>query len=317
MGTEAALVLQVAKASRSYGGRPALRQVNLRIAEGEIYALVGRNGAGKSTLAKAAIGALALDAGEVRVLGRDPARDPAARRAIGVAPQDIALYGHLTVAENLDAFATLAGVRQDRGDAVREAMAETACAERANQRVDQLSGGWRRRANLAAAIVHRPRLLVLDEPTEGLDAETRVILRRLVDRLRARRTAILLISHDGEDVAALADAVGVLHAGRMVAEGSPDALAKRAFGARQELVVRLGVRSAPAEPILTGQGLTAHGAAALDDGLTWAGLVEDAPARALAIDKALRAAGVGVRELTVRPAGIDALIAWASKDAAA
>ena len=93
--------------------------------------------------------------------------------------------------------------------------------------------------------------------------------------------AILLISHDGEDVAALADAVGVLHAGRRVAEGSPDALAKRAFGARQELVVRLGVRSAPAEPILTGQGLTAHGAAALDDGLTWAGLVEDAPARAL------------------------------------
>jgi len=300
------------KASRSYGGRPALDQVSLQIAEGEIYALIGRNGAGKSTLAKAAIGALSLDAGAVRVLGGDPARDPAARRAIGVAPQEIALYAHLTVAENLHAFATLAGVRAKRADAVREAMEETACTERADQRIDQLSGGWRRRANLAAAIVHRPRLLVLDEPTEGLDAETRVILRRLIDRLRARGVAILLISHDGEDVAALADEVGVLHAGRLVAEGPPDALMARAFGARQELAVKLGAQGALAAPILGAYGLSTS-----DDNVNWSGLIDDAPARALEIDQALRAAGIGVRELAVRPAGIDALIGWASVDAAA
>ena len=312
MGAEGAVVLEVVKASRSYGGRPALDQVSLQVAEGEVYALIGRNGAGKSTLAKAAIGALSLDTGAVRVLGGDPARDPAARRAIGVAPQEIALYAHLTVAENLNAFATLAGVRTKRADAVREAMEETACTERADQRIDQLSGGWRRRANLAAAIVHKPRLLVLDEPTEGLDAETRVILRRLIDRLRARGTAILLISHDGEDVAALADEVGVLHAGRLVAEGPPDALMQRAFGARQELAVKLGAQGALAAPILGAYGLSTS-----DDNVNWSGLIDDAPARALEVDQALRAAGIGVRELAVRPAGIDALIGWASVCAAA
>src|SRR5271168_3796044 len=113
-GERTEVVLQLAKAVRRYGNRAALDEVDLEVAEGEVYALIGRNGAGKSTLAKAAIGALSLDAGAVRVLEGDPAHDPAARRAIGVAPQEIALYAHLTVAENLDAFATLAGVRTGR-----------------------------------------------------------------------------------------------------------------------------------------------------------------------------------------------------------
>src|SRR5580700_2388166 len=207
-------VLRLAKAARRYGNQTALDQVDLELKEGEVYALVGRNGAGKSTLAKAAIGALALDAGTVEVLGADPTRDRHVRREIGVAPQEIALYPHLTVAENLDAFAALAGVsRAARVAAIARAMDETVCAERAGERLDRLSSGWRRRANLAAAIVHRPRFLVLDEPTEGLDTETRHILRRLIANLRAERAAILLISHNAEDIAALADRLGVMEAG--------------------------------------------------------------------------------------------------------
>jgi len=308
MGDEGGVVLRVARASRRYGDHVALDDVSLEISGGEVYALIGRNGAGKSTLAKAAIGALALDAGSVRVLGGDPARDPAARRAIGVAPQEIALYPHMTVEENLHAFATLAGVRQGRAAAVRAAMDAAACAERADQRIDQLSGGWRRRANLAAAIVHDPRLLVLDEPTEGLDAETRGVLRRLIEALRDRRTAILLISHDAEDVASLADRVGVLHAGRLVCEGAPAALMQEAFGGRQELTVRLGAQSALAAAMLSGHGLIAS-----EDGAIWTGLIDDAPAQALQIDQALRAAQISVLELAVRPPGIDALIDWAGR----
>lgn len=310
MQAGAAVILSVAHASRRYGERTALDDVSLKVAEGEVYALIGRNGAGKSTLAKAAIGALSLDGGAVRVLDRDPAHDPAARRAIGMAPQEIALFPHMTVAENLNAFATLSGVRAQRAAAVRNAMEETACAERARQRIDQLSGGWRRRANLAAAIVHKPRLLVLDEPTEGLDAETRVVLRRLIDRLRATGTAILLISH-GEEVTTLADRLGVLHAGKLVAEGAPEALMQQAFGARQDLTVRLAAQSASAASILSAKGLFTA-----DDGVTWSGLIEDAPARAVEIDQALRAAGVSIRELAVRPPGIDALIGWAGGDTA-
>src|SRR5271154_2412911 len=194
------VVLRLTKAARRYGNRAALDQVDLEVDAGEVYALIGRNGAGKSTLAKAAIGALALDTGSVRVLGADPGHARDVRREIGIAPQEIALYPHLTIAENLTAFATLAGMpRAERVSAVARAMDETACSERAGERVDRLSGGWRRRANLAAAIVHRPRFLVLDEPTEGLDTETRHILRRLIAGLRADRTALLLISHNAED----------------------------------------------------------------------------------------------------------------------
>jgi ABC-2 type transport system ATP-binding protein len=217
-----------------------------------------------------------------------------------VAPQEIALYGHLTVAENLHAFAALAGVRRDRGQAVAAAMAAADCTARAGTRVDQLSGGWRRRANLAAAIVHRPRLLVLDEPTEGLDTQTRMALRRLILDLKASGTAILLISHDADDVRALADA------GRLVAEGSPAKLMADAFGGRQDLVVRLSAPPGAARHCLQEQGLIEA-----DDGLVWIGLVFDAPALASRLDRGLRELGVAAAEISVRQPGLDALIAWA------
>jgi len=302
------VVLRLAKAARRYGNRAALDQVDLELTGGEVYALIGRNGAGKSTLAKAAIGALALDAGSVRVLGADPGRDRNVRREIGIAPQEVALYPHLTVAENLDTFAALAGVpRAERVSAVARAMDETACAERAGERLDRLSSGWRRRANLAAAIVHRPRLLVLDEPTEGLDAETRLILRRLIDRLRADRTAILLISHNVEDVAVLADRLGIMEAGRLIVEGRPAELMARAFGGRAELVVRLSDASPAVESILAAQGLVSS-----DRGLCWSGMVGDALVQAREIEMALLWVDVELRELAVHPPGLDALIGWAT-----
>jgi ABC-2 type transport system ATP-binding protein len=302
------VVLHLAKATRRYGNRAALDQVDLELEEGEVYALIGRNGAGKSTLAKAAIGALALDKGSVRVLGADPSRDRHVRREIGVAPQEIALYPHLTVAENLDVFAALAGVsRAERASAVTRAMDETVCGERAAERLENLSSGWRRRANLAAAIVHRPRLLVLDEPTEGLDTETWLILRHLIARLRADRTAILLISHNAEDVAVLADRLGVMEAGQLIVEGRPAALMAWAFGGRTELVVRLSAAAPSVEPILAARGLVAS-----DQGLCWSGMVVDALAQAQEIERALRSVDVELRELTVHPPGLDALISWAT-----
>ena len=255
---------------------------------------------------KAAIGALALQSGAIRVLGGDPAKDRAVASAIGVAPQEIALYGHLTVEENLQAFAALAGIRRGRAEAVAAAMAATDCTPRARMRIDQLSGGWRRRANLAASIVHRPRLLVLDEPTEGLDSQTRMALRRLIVDLKARGTAILLISHDADDVRALADRVGVLEAGRLVAEGSPADLMAQAFAGRQDLVVRLSLPAGGFSSVLHEQGLTAT-----DDDLIWSGLVVDAPASASRLDRALRDLGVTPAEMSIRQPGLDALIAWA------
>jgi ABC-2 type transport system ATP-binding protein len=307
LGERTEVILHLAKAVRRYGNRTALDKVDLEVAEGEVYALIGRNGAGKSTLAKAAIGALVLDSGSVRVLGADPGRNRNVRREIGIAPQEIALYPHLTVAENLGAFATLAGVsRAERSAAVTRAMDETVCSERAGERLDHLSSGWRRRANLAAAIIHRPRLLVLDEPTEGLDTETRLIVHRLIAGLRADRTAILLISHNAEDVAVLADRLGVIDAGRLIVEGRPAELMARAFGGRTELVVRLSAASPSVEPILASRGL-----ASSEQGLCWSGMVRDALAQAHEIETALRGIDVALREIEVHPPGLDVLTAWA------
>jgi ABC-2 type transport system ATP-binding protein len=301
-------VLHLAKATRRYGNRAALDQVDLELEEGEVYALIGRNGAGKSTLAKAAIGVLALDEGSVHVLGADPSRDRHIRRAIGVAPQEIALYPHLTVAENLEVFAALGGVpRSERIFATGRAMEDTVCVERAGERLDRLSGGWRRRANLAAAIVHRPRLLVLDEPTEGLDTETLIIVHRLVDRLRADRTAILLISHNAEDVSVLADRLGVIESGQLVAEGRPAELMAQAFGGRTELVVRLSTAEPSVEPFLAAYGLVPS-----DQGLCWSGMVADALAQAGEIEMALRSVDVELREIAVHPPRLDTLISWAT-----
>ncbi|HEX3953701.1 MAG TPA: ABC transporter ATP-binding protein [Stellaceae bacterium] len=310
-GERTEVVLHFDQAVRRYGDRAVLDHVDLEVEAGEVYALIGRNGAGKSTLAKAAIGALTLDSGSVRVLGADPGRDRNVRREIGIAPQEIALYPHLTIAENLNAFATLAGVsRAERAAAVARAMDETACTERAGERVDHLSGGWQRRANLAAAIVHRPHFLVLDEPTEGLDSETRHILHHLIAGLRADRTAILLISHSADDVANLADRLGVIDSGCLMVEGSPAELMAHAFGNWTELVVRLSAASPAAESILAKRGL-----APAEQGLFWSGLVPDALVQAHEIEMALRWVDVELREIEVHPPGLDALIAWATGSA--
>jgi ABC-2 type transport system ATP-binding protein len=300
-------ILEVAGATRRYGSTAALLDVNLYVSPGEVYAVVGRNGAGKSTLAKAVIGALSLDAGTIKVRQRNPFSDAGARRAIGMAPQEVALYPHLSIAENVDAFATLAGVRSGRAAAVRAAIDEAACSERADQRIDRLSGGWRRRANLAAAIVHKPQLLVLDEPTEGLDAETRVALRRLIERLRDRGTAILLISHNADDVSGLANRVGILDRGRLLIDGSPETLIKQAFGERQAVAIRLATTSPQALEYLRSCGLVTS-----DEGISWLGLVDDAATLAHTVDQSLRNMGCATREIAVRPPAIDALISWAA-----
>lgn len=312
-GEPTEVVLRLDQITRRYGNRIALDHVTLELAAGEVYALIGRNGAGKSSLAKAAIGALALDTGSVQILGADPARDLKVRRAVGIAPQEVALYPHLTVAENLDAFAALAGLpRAERAAAVARAMDDAACAERSDERLDRLSGGWQRRANLAAAIVHRPRLLVLDEPTEGLDVETRLILHRLIAGLRASHTAILLISHNTEDVAVLADRLGIMEAGRLILEGHPGELIAQAFGSRTEIVIRFSAVAPSVEPILRARGLEPS-----DGGLCWSGTVADAFAQAREIEMELLWVDVKLRELAVHPPGLDALIAWATDSVAA
>jgi ABC-2 type transport system ATP-binding protein len=192
---------------KHYGSRVALDGVDLDVAPGEIVALLGPNGAGKSTLVGIACGLLAPDAGTVEVPGGRP----------GVAPQEIGIYPSLTVRENLWAFAEVHRVRRGSAEWVVEPFVLGALLDRPAGR---LSGGEQRRLHAAIALVHRPRLVLLDEPTAGADTQTRGAILEAVRALAADGTAIVYTTHYLPEVEALDASVALLEAGRIVARGT-------------------------------------------------------------------------------------------------
>lgn len=203
--------------------RPALDGVDLVVHPGECLALLGPNGAGKTTLIRTATGLRAPDAGTVRIAGGDPRRADV-RAALGVMLQETAFPSHLTVGELVAGAAVRAGRPTH---AVAAVLDEVGMTDLATRRSHHLSGGQRRRLQLARALVVEPTLLVLDEPTEGLDAESR---RATWDNLAARRDAgmaILLTTHLVAEAGSVADRVAVIADGRIVADASPDLLVDR------------------------------------------------------------------------------------------
>lgn len=277
-----------------YDNKPVLRDVNLRIDAGEVFVLLGPNGAGKTTLVKLICGRYRAVGGQLRLLG-GPVRQ--ARHAIGLAPQDIALYPHLTARENLCAFARLAGVpRADAVDAADRALRTAELSRHADEPVARLSGGYRRRANIAAAVAHRPRLLILDEPTAGVDADARHAIQRAIRSLAAGGIGVLLITHDLTHAEPLADRVGFLVDGRIEPQGSSADLLRRYFGDDRELEVRL----AHPPDDLQRDRLRELGLNATADELLWLRRSFADTAGAEALGKALESSGLIVQELCVR-----------------
>ncbi len=298
-------LLEIRDATYRYGARIAIGGVSLSIPPGQIYALLGPNGAGKSTLVRAISGRIRLDSGSIRVAGGDPAESAAARREIGLVPQQIALFEKLTPQENLAAIGQIMGVgRKNLKERIPAALTQIAIGDRAGDRVETLSGGMRRRVNIAAALLHRPSLLVLDEPTVGVDEAGRRALRDLLQNLRNNGLAILLTTHEMEEAEALADHVGIIAAGRMHADGTPSQLVEQQFGAGMELVVRFDAAEGQhLMPLLAPLGVSLDATTS-----QWKGIVDpDAgPIRAL-IDRLLasRARGLDIR---LRRPGLDTLL---------
>lgn len=290
-------VLTVSGAVHAYGRKPALRGVDLVLRPGEIYALLGPNGAGKTTLIRAICGRIRPDAGSVLLKGRDPTRVAGARAGLGLVPQEIALYPNLTVAENIQTFAALADVpRAGVAAAVRRALELTRTIDRAHVPIKHLSGGYKRRANIAAAIVHEPSLLILDEPTVGVDLDAREALDTVIRGLRDLGVAVLMTTHDLDQAGALADRVGFLREGQMVLEGEPRALIAEAFGDQMEILVHLAEQIDPAGEIR----LAAEGLERTRRSHVWTRLDADGYAAAGRLDKRLRKAGLTPREIRVR-----------------
>jgi ABC-2 type transport system ATP-binding protein len=208
-------VLEVDGVRKRYGKTVALDGVSLAVAEGEMFGLLGPNGAGKTTLISILCGLTDADAGTVRLFGRPFSRtDRDLRRLIGIGTQDLSIYPDLTARENLHFFGKLYGIRgTELAKRTDELLAAVGLSERANDRAGTFSGGMKRRLNLAAAVVHRPRLLFLDEPTTGVDPQSRNHIFEQVKALNAAGVTVVYTSHYMEEVQKLCTRIAVLDGG--------------------------------------------------------------------------------------------------------
>src|SRR5215218_167817 len=212
-------------------GVEALRGVSIDIEPGAIYGLLGPNGAGKSTLIHCTTGLAQPTGGSIEVFGHDAIENYAeARQAVGLAPQELNLDWFLTVAETLDYHAGYFGMpKRERRERAKELLELFPLTEKRDERTRTLSGGMQRRLILARALMHRPRLLILDEPTAGVDVELRLELWQYVQRINAKGTTILLTTHYLEEAEQLCDHIAFINGGEIVAQGTSPELAAR-FG---------------------------------------------------------------------------------------
>jgi ABC-2 type transport system ATP-binding protein len=214
-----AAILEVHEVSKRYGPTLALDRVSFEVREGEVFGLLGPNGAGKTTLLSIVSCLLETTNGEVRLLGKPVvSSDREVRRHIGIVPQELALYGELTARENLDFFGELYGIRgPELKRRVDQILAAIGLEDKAGDRVRTFSGGMKRRLNLGIALVHGPRLLLLDEPTVGVDPQSRNHIFEEVRRLNAEGMTLVYTSHYMEEVQALCSRIGIMDLGRLAA----------------------------------------------------------------------------------------------------
>lgn len=215
-------MLAINRLSKAYGPRQALDSVDLSVAEGEISALLGRNGAGKTTLVSIVAGLLSADTGSIVIDGIDARLHPRLARAnIGLAPQETGVYPTLSCRDNLRLFTGLAGMGRSETRAAIDELAELlGLTELLDRRAKELSGGERRRLHTAIALVGRPSLVLLDEPTVGADVQTRSQLLRVVQELAQNGAAVVYSTHYFPEVAELNASVVILDRGRVLARGS-------------------------------------------------------------------------------------------------
>jgi ABC-2 type transport system ATP-binding protein len=212
-------VLTIENLTKTYGQRAVLQDLSFAIPEGQVYGLLGPNGAGKTTTINILCNLLTPDRGTVLINGQ-PASERT-KRWIGVAPQETLIYRQLTCAENVQFFAKLYGLRGGRlRDRVQTCLAAVGLGDRAHSIAETLSGGMQRRLSLAIALVHQPKLLILDEPTTGLDVEARFEVWALIRQLQAEGSTILLTTHLLDEAERLCNKIGILKQGKLLAEGS-------------------------------------------------------------------------------------------------
>ncbi len=253
--------IEVRDLVKSFGAARAVDGLSLAVRRGESLGFLGPNGAGKTTTIRILSTLVAPTSGSVSVLGLDPVRQSTELRGrIGVVPQELALYDGLTARENLEFFGRMHGLERERlRESVDRALDEAGLADRAQDRVQAYSGGMKRRLNLVAALLHDPELVFFDEPTVGIDPQSRNHVFELVDRLRAAGTTLVYTTHQLGEVERLCDRIVILDRGRTIASGTFDELRRgiaRASGSRGKLEV--GARVTEALAALRAAGIEAR-----------------------------------------------------------
>jgi ABC-2 type transport system ATP-binding protein len=217
-----AAALQLTGLGKDYGARTAVGAIDLAVRRGEIFGLLGPNGAGKTTTISMACGVVTPSRGQVEICGINLATDPfAAKARLGLVPQDLALYDELTATQNLAYVGALYGLRGAKlATQLDWALGVAGLRDRAREPVKQFSGGMKRRLNLAAGVLHAPELLILDEPTVGVDPQSRNHIFATVRELRASGMTVVYTSHYMEEIEALCDRVAIVDHGAIVALGT-------------------------------------------------------------------------------------------------
>jgi ABC-2 type transport system ATP-binding protein len=214
--------IEVRNLRKKFGEVEALRGIGFSVGPGEIYGLLGPNGAGKSTAIGILCGLVAPDAGTAKLDGLDVVQSAVeARRSLGVVPQDVALYTELSARDNLRFFGRLYGMRgRDLEQRIDEILALVSLADRAREPVERFSGGMARRLNIAAGVLHRPSVVLLDEPTVGLDPQTRLSILDLVRSIASSGAAVVYTTHYLDEAERLCDRLGIIDHGAILAEGT-------------------------------------------------------------------------------------------------
>jgi linearmycin/streptolysin S transport system ATP-binding protein len=241
-------VLRVAEARKRFGATTALDGASLTLERGEWLALLGPNGAGKTTLVRSVADRVRLDSGSIELLGLPLDGSPAAavaRGRLGVVPQDIALYPLLTAAENLRLWGELSGGARGLGERVKRALEWTGLEARRHDRVGTFSGGMKRRLNIACGVLHEPDVVLLDEPTVGVDPQSRERIWEMLGELRAAGTALLLTTHQLDEAQQVADRIVIIDHGRDIASGDFQQLLRETIGTGRHVALHLETPVAP------------------------------------------------------------------------
>ena len=230
--------LRVDALVKRFGRVTAVDGVTLELRSGECLGLLGPNGAGKSTLIRSIVGRVIPDAGAITIFGA-PADSAAARNSLGWIPQELALYPRLTCSENLQSFGRYHGLG---GAALEQAVARclgwATLTDRASELVKNLSGGMKRRLNMAAGLIHRPKLVLMDEPTVGVDPQSRNHIFEMIEKLHAEGMSLIYTTHYMEEAERLCDRVAIIDHGKIIALGTHADLVRTAFGSRSQVLAR-------------------------------------------------------------------------------